>query len=115
MRFMWCVNLKQDRHGQLRPSLLREYIQKKTAACDLSTKTVGTLPALVQTGAEVNNGDVCLTDSTNDKKDADQNMEVVDTSTMCYPKDIVDEVHCEVNKVVENINSHDSQMAQDVG
>lgn len=99
----------------MRPSLLREYIQKKTAACDLSTKTVGTLRALVQTGAEVNNSDVCLTDSTNDKKDADQNMEVDDTSIICFTNDIVDEVHNEVDKVVENVNSHDSHMAQDIG
>ncbi|KAG0566451.1 hypothetical protein KC19_7G065000 [Ceratodon purpureus] len=106
---------KKDRHGQLRPSLLREYIQKKTAACDLSTKTVGPLPAVVQTGAEVNTSDLCLTDPTHDKKDAtDQNMEVDDTPTICFTKDILDEVHNEVNKVVENINSHDSQMAQDV-
>lgn len=106
---------KKDRHGQLRPSLLREYIQKKTAARDLSTKTVGTLPALVQTGADVNNSDVCLTDLIKDKKDADQNMEVDDTSTMCYTKDIVDEALNEVNKVVENVNSRNPQMAQDVG
>jgi hypothetical protein len=107
------LKLNQDRHGQLRPSLLREYIQKKTAARDL--KTVGTLPALVQTGAEVNNSDVCLIDPTKDKKDADQNMEVDDTSTICYTKDIADEALNEGNKVVENVNSHNPQMAQDVG
>ena len=81
----------------------------------MSTKTVGPLPAVVQTGAEVNTSDLCLTDPTHDKKDAtDQNMEVDDTPTICFTKDILDEVHNEVNKVVENINSHDSQMAQDV-
>lgn len=40
---MWCL-LEQDRHGQLRPSLLREYIQKKTASPLDAVQTVPVEP-----------------------------------------------------------------------
>lgn len=89
--FMWCCQLEQDRHRQLRPSLLREYIQKRTSTYNLSTKTLGTLPILIKTSIEVKNNDECLIDSTNDKKGGEHSIQVDDTTTMCYTKDVIEE------------------------